>query len=1354
MALVSPGIEVSVIDESFYLPAVQGTVPLIIVASKENKTNTAGTGVAVGTLKANAGKVYLLTSQRDLGNTFGDPYFQTDSSQNPVHGGELNEYGLQAAYSYLAVNNSAYVVRADIDTNQLVSSSTAPTAYPADGTYWLDTLNSHYGIFQWNGDSSSTTGGQKFSNVIPTVITDSTQVDPETGFPSGAVGTIGSYAIVAVSTALAVYYKNYMGMWVELGSADWYSSIAAVSGSKSNPTIGIGDTFYINNIQVISSGNNLVSLKSDINQLTESHGVVADVINSRLKLFTNGNTSTNIETTASGSHTVNPTKITVGSADGIIIGMTVTDTNGHWYNQGLSQNVPGTVTDINGSVITLSHPISQNLSSVTVIFQDFYTEVNATGFIGENYISVDSITGIAVGNKAYGAGITYGAYVTSIDSDNLIVYLSTSNSAVVDGMVEFSNPNANAITLAAGTTGSGNTPIIAAAASDSVLGIAAGTYYGPELSIQPHTSVPRYKSTDLYPRPTGSVWLKTTNVNLGTFLDVKVWNSSTTSWNRVSCPVYANNQEALFKLDLAGGGKNVKTGTLYAQYNVTESVQVDGSPSYADYKIFRRTQPDPTSFVSKVIDSTTFPMGSEGFTFTGYIVGTTLHVTTLSLGTMASGQVITGTGVAGQTVITSQLTGSAGSTGTYVVSVSQNVGSSGSQETLTATTYWKKIFQFSIAETLVGSSALDVDRLIEFTADAATTDAALVAATINAAGFTNIEARVDSMNRLVIQHNTGGEIRVAAGVQAGSGQYETFDALTQLGYTAYDVNTGAGTDNLYAAPSGDTGHTFVATNWEPLLYTANSVAPNLKPTTGTLWYNSIVDQVDIMIHNGHTWVGYLDPTSPYYSNNGADFLTDPAGPLVQATKPTTQSDGTHLRTGDIWIDTSDIENYPVISIWNDYTLSWVPVDNTDHTTENGIIFADARYNTAGANSEYPGNIADLLMSNFLDFDAPDPALYPRGMLLFNTRRSGFTVKRYVENLVDTIGGSINLRFNNESMEGYYANRWVSESSTDENLVAYFGRHAQRRVVIKHLKALVDTNQEIRDDERRIFNLIACPGYVELIANMVELNIDRKQTAFVIGDTPFRLPSDATSLISYFSNEAIAVDNNEKGLVTHDDYLGVYYPSGYTTDNFGNNIVVPASHMALRTISLSDSVSYPWFAPAGLRRGIVSNATSSGYVDAKTGEFKSIALNNGQRDTLYTQNVNPITFLVGSGLTVFGQKTRAPVASALDRINVVRLIVYLRTQLSILAKPYLFEPNDKTTRDSIKAVVESLMLELVGQRALYDYLVVCDTSNNTPSRIDANELYIDIAIEPVKAIEFIYIPLRIKNTGAIAGLSKK
>jgi phage tail sheath protein FI len=100
--------------------------------------------------------------------------------------------------------------------------------------------------------------------------------------------------------------------------------------------------------------------------------------------------------------------------------------------------------------------------------------------------------------------------------------------------------------------------------------------------------------------------------------------------------------------------------------------------------------------------------------------------------------------------------------------------------------------------------------------------------------------------------------------------------------------------------------------------------------------------------------------------------------------------------------------------------------------------------------------------------------------------------------------------------------------------------------------------------------------------------------------------------------------------------------------------------------------------------------------------------------------------------------------------VARLVAFLRGRLEEIGKLFLFEPNDQITRDEIAGVCNSLMLDLQAKRAIYDFLVVCDTSNNTPARIDRNELYVDIAIEPVKAVEFIYIPLRIKNTGEISG----
>jgi hypothetical protein len=305
------------------------------------------------------------------------------------------------------------------------------------------------------------------------------------------------------------------------------------------------------------------------------------------------------------------------------------------------------------------------------------------------------------------------------------------------------------------------------------------------------------------------------------------------------------------------------------------------------------------------------------------------------------------------------------------------------------------------------------------------------------------------------------------------------------------------------------------------------------------------------------------------------------------------------------------------------------------------------------------------------------------------------------------------------------------------------------MVVQAMRAAIDTNTAIRDEDN-FFNLMATPNYPELQPNMVVLNADRGETGFIIGDTPLRLPDDATAIQAWATNAAGATSTGEDGLVTRSTYMGLFYPSGIAPDLSGNLVAVPASHMMIRTFLRNDTVAYPWLAPAGTRRGIIDNATNIGYVDAETGEFITIKTRIGIRDVLYTNQINPMVFFTGNGLLNYGNKSSFNSLSALDRINVARLIAYIRRQLTIAARPFVFEPNDAYTRQQISGVVETLLVDLVAKRGVYDYLVVCDDSNNTPARIDRNELWIDVAIEPVKAIEFIYVPVRIFNTGELGG----
>jgi len=549
------------------------------------------------------------------------------------------------------------------------------------------------------------------------------------------------------------------------------------------------------------------------------------------------------------------------------------------------------------------------------------------------------------------------------------------------------------------------------------------------------------------------------------------------------------------------------------------------------------------------------------------------------------------------------------------------------------------------------------------------------------------------------------------------------------------------------------GTTLALTNWEALTYTFSANEPYQAPVDGTLWYYSDPATVDIMVNEIGGWRGYRNTS--YYDGSatktdarGYDLgSTDPEGVIVSASEPEYQSDGvTALVGGDLWLDTGDLENYPALYRYDG--SAWGLIDNTDQVSQNGILFADARWDTDGTTDIITGSlpaVTDLIASDYIDVDAPDYRLYPRGMLLFNTRRSGYNVKQYVSNKFNANAYPdlpTSPSAGAPSSLPTIKNTWQTASGLKDNGSPYMGRQAQRRMITAAMQAAIIANTEVREEQYQ-FNIICAPGYPELIDEMVSLNNDRANTAFIIGDTPMRLAPNAIDIANWSNN------TNGDGLATADPYLGVYYPSGQTSDLSGNTITVPASHMALRTMIYNDNVAYQWFAPAGTRRGLVDNASSIGFIDAATGEYNFNSIREGLRDTLYENRINPITNLPGVGLVVWGQKTRNGTASALDRINVARLVNYIRTILASVGNGFLFEPNDKITRDQIKNIISGAINDLIAKRGIYDYLVVCDETNNTPTRIARNELYVDIAIEPMKDVEFIYIPIRLKNPGDIA-----
>ena len=299
--------------------------------------------------------------------------------------------------------------------------------------------------------------------------------------------------------------------------------------------------------------------------------------------------------------------------------------------------------------------------------------------------------------------------------------------------------------------------------------------------------------------------------------------------------------------------------------------------------------------------------------------------------------------------------------------------------------------------------------------------------------------------------------------------------------------------------------------------------------------------------------------------------------------------------------------------------------------------------------------------------------------------------------------------------------------------------AKRVAIVTALSAEINSNTEIRS-ELYEYNLIVAPGYPELVDDLVALATDINEEAFVIADTPVNKSPEQAATWSMTSERV------------HSTNTAYYYPWGLASNLDGRNVVCAPSGIALRTYAFSDNQSYVWFAPAGARRGVVTGVQTVGFVTGTLGQattFVEASLNQGQRDNLYEfgKNVNPIVFFPGQGLLIWGQKTSASAASALDRVNVVRLVMYLKRALRKGAFPFVFEPNDKITRDNLKSAADGLLNDVMAKRGLYDFATLCDESNNTPARIDNNEMYLDVAIKPIRSAEFIYIPMRVLSTGA-------
>lgn len=264
-----------------------------------------------------------------------------------------------------------------------------------------------------------------------------------------------------------------------------------------------------------------------------------------------------------------------------------------------------------------------------------------------------------------------------------------------------------------------------------------------------------------------------------------------------------------------------------------------------------------------------------------------------------------------------------------------------------------------------------------------------------------------------------------------------------------------------------------------------------------------------------------------------------------------------------------------------------------------------------------------------------------------------------------------------------------------------------------------------------FNIIAAPGLINsntngatVLANMIALAEDRGDCIAVV---------DLVATGSAVSTVAAAA----AGL--NSSYAATYWPWVQVQSATGKNEYVPAGTMIPGVYAFTDASSAPWFAPAGLIRGGIG-----GVIQAEK------KLTKGERDTLYAGKVNPIASFPGTGISVFGQKTLQTKASALDRVNVRRLLIELKKFIGDQARNLVFEQNTIATRNRFLATVNPYLESVVQRQGLYAYRVVMDDTNNTADIVDRNQLVGQIFIQPTKTIEFVVLDFTVEPTGATFG----
>src|SRR5210317_6975 len=272
-----------------------------------------------------------------------------------------------------------------------------------------------------------------------------------------------------------------------------------------------------------------------------------------------------------------------------------------------------------------------------------------------------------------------------------------------------------------------------------------------------------------------------------------------------------------------------------------------------------------------------------------------------------------------------------------------------------------------------------------------------------------------------------------------------------------------------------------------------------------------------------------------------------------------------------------------------------------------------------------------------------------------------------------------------------------------------------------------------DDDALNISIAAAPGiYDDIVQNALVSLAETSKNFLALVSPPVAL-GEVQDAIQWMNGQ----DPTARESALNSSYAAVYWPWVQVFNAFaGAEQWYDPAIFAARQCVFTDSVSEPWFAPAGFRRGRLTKPTNT-----------EIKLNQGDRDALYSNSINPISNDPTTGITIFGQRTTQRAPTALDRVNVRRLMIYIRKVLLELGKPFQFEPNDQFTWELVEDSINPFLNDLLARRAIIEGAVKCDSTTNTPARVDRNELWCSVTIKPTKAAETIVFEVNLTSQSA-------